>query len=196
MVRLSFFPTKNNTIQFEPRYTTESTPWNKVKYFGGEKKKHIFFQGYSQQSVFCTAGYFSQYPLSNGYFEVPLWPNSPSPPEQYQCQNHLYSVPRTECFQKAVRTPVSQREKRENRARCLVWFVTVFKTPYASTPNPCLHLPWYHSINRCCFCIVLEVWTLEDDLGRGYFPGCDLNSVVTDVTCFRPRRVVLLTRSS
>lgn len=47
MVRLSFFPTKNNTIQFEPRYTTKSTPWNKVKYFGGEKKKHIFFQGYS-----------------------------------------------------------------------------------------------------------------------------------------------------
>lgn len=41
------------------------------------------------------------------------------------------------------------------------------KTLYASTPNSCLHLPSYRSVDCCCSCIVLEAeLTLEGELGR------------------------------
>lgn len=101
-----------------------------------------------------------------------------------------------ECFKKTVRIPVSQKEKRENRARCLVLFVTVFKALYASTPNSCLCLPLYRSIHCYCFCTVLEVWTLEDALGKGDFSQVWSEFSCDHVMCFWHRRVVLLTRSS
>lgn len=128
-------------------------------------------------------------PVSNEY-DVPLWPNFP-PKEQLL--GSLASVPQVECYSKAVRFPVSQRERRWNRAGCLLSFVTVFRTLYASTPNPRLHLPLSHSVNRYCSCIVLEAeLTLEDELGR-VWPDFRRDHVLM---CFRHRRVVLLTRSS
>lgn len=53
MVRLSFFPTKNNTIQFEPRYTTKSTPWNKVKYLGGGGRNTFSFKAIHSNPSFA-----------------------------------------------------------------------------------------------------------------------------------------------
>lgn len=90
----------------------------------------------------------------------------------------------------------SLTEGKENRARCLVLFVTVFKALYAGTPNSCLCLPLYRSVHCYCFCTVLEVWTLEDALGKGDFSQVWSEFSCDHVTCFWHRRVVLLTRSS
>lgn len=126
------------------------TPWDKTKYFW---KITFSFEAISHKPVFTQQDVspcaLSQMGTTSSCSQISLPRNNFS----------LGSLDSIECFNKAVRIPVSQRERRENRARCLVSFVTVFKTLYASTPNSCLYLPLYHSINCYCSCIVMEVWT-------------------------------------
>lgn len=108
------------------------------------------------------------------------------------------SSPKIECFSETVGIPVSQRETRVNKARCLVSFITVLKLcMLAHQTLVCIYL---------CTTVLIAIvhvlcWKselmLEDELARGYFTRYDLTSVVTMLWSVSDiGEFVLLSRSS
>lgn len=128
-----------------------------------------------KQTISYITGCIPQCPLSMGMMSC-LWQDFP-PKEQW---DHWTQFPKLSISIQVVRLQ-SHKGKGENGTRCLVSFVAVFKTLYASTPNSCLYLPSYYSINLYCSCIVQEVWTDSRRWirKRGYLTSYDLTSVVT-----------------
>lgn len=148
------YPTK--IIKFEPQYATKLLLGIKLNIWRGAGREgcvEIMF--YSRQLVINQFLHSRMFPLvaSLKCIQHPLVAKFPSQ-GTIPCQDHW--------IQLNVSIRLWEFQSHEGKGAKTgqgVWFrLSLFlKTLYASTPNSCLYLPLYHSINCYCLCIVLEV---------------------------------------
>lgn len=147
------YPIKNNKIKFEPQYATKLLLEIKLNIWQGSGVVEIMFS--SRRLVINQFLHSKMFPLvaSLKCVQHPLVAKFPSQ-GTIPCQDHWIQL------NVSVRPWEFQSYKgKGEKTGQGVWFrLSLFlKTLYASTPNSCLYLPLYHSINCYCLCIVLEV---------------------------------------
>lgn len=140
----------------------QTTPWDKAKYL--RKLLHPWW---------LVNGMFLLVPSLKWACHVPCGQIA-LPRNNFSAE--ILGLSSSKCTLQSGRETYSIAKKKEREWDKMFGFIChCFLKLYASTPNSCLYLPLYHSINCYCSRIVLEVWTDSTGIiGKGVFYRYDL----------------------